>query len=80
MRHAEIHGTQREALLGRDIARLAGVEGGQRHSCATDLRCRLHRGRGQGLDGSEREAKALWPLEDATAEIPRQIKKIVEIA
>jgi hypothetical protein len=31
-------------------------------------------------DGREREAKALWPLEDATADIPRQIKRIVEIA
>jgi hypothetical protein len=30
--------------------------------------------------GREREAKALWPLADATAEVPRQIKKIVEIA
>jgi hypothetical protein len=33
--------------------------------------------RGQGR---EREAEALWPLEDATAEIPRQIREIVEIA
>jgi hypothetical protein len=31
-------------------------------------------------DGSERQAKAHWPLEDETAEIPRQIKKLVEIA
>ena len=31
-------------------------------------------------DGREREAKGLWPLDDATAEIPRQISEIVEIA
>lgn len=30
--------------------------------------------------GREREAKALWPLADAAAEVPRQIKTIVEIA
>jgi len=30
-------------------------------------------------DRREREAKALWPLEDATANIP-QIKRIVEMA
>ena len=31
-------------------------------------------------EGREREAKALWPLEDTTAEIPHQISEIVEIA
>lgn len=31
-------------------------------------------------DGRKREAKALRPLEDATADIPRQIKRIVEMA
>ena len=31
-------------------------------------------------DGRKREANALWPLEDATADTPRQIKRIVEIA
>jgi hypothetical protein len=31
-------------------------------------------------DGREREATALWPLDDATAEIPLQIANIVEIA
>jgi hypothetical protein len=30
-------------------------------------------------DGRKREANALWPLEDATANIP-QIKRIVEMA
>ena len=28
--------------------------------------------------GREREAEALWPLDDATAEIPRQVSDIVE--
>ena len=28
-------------------------------------------------DGRERDAKGLWPLDDATAEIPRQIREIV---
>ena len=31
-------------------------------------------------DGLKREAKALWPPDDAIADIPRQIKRIVEIA
>ena len=31
-------------------------------------------------DGREREAEALWPLEDATADMPSQISEIVEIA
>jgi hypothetical protein len=30
--------------------------------------------------GREREAEALWPLDDASAEIPRQVSDIVEIA
>jgi hypothetical protein len=30
--------------------------------------------------GREREAKALWPHPDRTAEIPPQIKKVVPIA
>ncbi len=30
-------------------------------------------------EGRRREAKALWPLEDATAEIPSRIRKIVEL-
>ena len=31
-------------------------------------------------EGSEREAKSLWPLEDTTADIPQHISEIVEIA
>ena len=31
-------------------------------------------------DGRKREAKAVWPLEGATSDIPRQIKRIVEMA
>ena len=63
-----------------DLARLASSRFASNDMVAAAARgCRLHRGRSQGLGGTEREAKALWPLEDATADIPHEIGEIVEI-
>lgn len=67
--HGEINRTQTQALLGRYLAQLA-----QRIADAGFTEVEVTG------DGRERKAKALWPLDDATAEIPSQISKIVEIA
>ena len=78
MAHAEIHGAQGQALSGGDrlgfFEQLANNDTVAREISNAGFTEVKVTGKGRA-----REAKALWPLDDATAETPARIRKIVEL-